>query len=628
MGAAGSQRGADWRRRRPSAPSAGRRRLPAGSRVRRAAPSSPPSAGSPRRRRSSPGRRRSEETRARDRRRTRGRPPALGRPRCPRPTSSPRPVVDARSRSPLPPPSTRPSGRLTAIAVPSPGRPADARRRLPLAVGRACATGSAHRRRPRRTITEPGGATSRRLPRVSLAETLGSLGIADDVPRHLIAAGSAIAALGFLLPWASVLAGSGLGGTYWTRWGLAGPGHWVIVLALLGLVGLAVASGRGGRLARVPIGPIAVVAAAHPGRAAVAVPVRGLRAVRRGLARPRRDDRPRGRGPPRPAPSRSGGAVRLGRVRTGAANGPLLHCAGCRTAPRREGSTGRPVRRRPNGGRLQPHGPDLQRDRRRRHRVLQQRGRPARPPGDRRLPGHPLARRRLLGVPRHAAAHATTRSCRTSRRAWIILFTPIFFIFAVLVYRIVRPHEKIGEVYERNLAEEALLAEVEAIQHCPTCARRIDDEWIICPTCRTRLNRVCPNCSRLVGLDWSLCAWCGKDFERPASALAASTGGRPAPITPLPAADRPDPPRPRRGPGVRGPGAQDRDATAPAAAAAPPPRAPRRPTSCRRDDGTGSRRVRSGTGTASAGRHRPADDPIADRRTARSTPDGRIRLAG
>jgi len=96
----------------------------------------------------------------------------------------------------------------------------------------------------------------------------------------------------------------------------------------------------------------------------------------------------------------------------------------------------------------------------------------------------------------------------------IILFTPIFFPLAVFVYRIVRPQEKIGEVYERTLAEEALLAEVESVRACPTCARRIDDDWIICPTCRTRLNRVCPNCSRLVGLDWSLCAWCGKDFER------------------------------------------------------------------------------------------------------------------
>lgn len=110
----------------------------------------------------------------------------------------------------------------------------------------------------------------------------------------------------------------------------------------------------------------------------------------------------------------------------------------------------------------------------------------------------------------------------------IILFTPLFFVFAVWVYKIVRPHEKIGEVWERNLAEEALLAEVEAIQHCPTCERRVNEEWIICPTCRTRLNRVCPNCSRLVGLDWSLCAWCGKDFERREVAAAAT-------IEPLPA---------------------------------------------------------------------------------------------
>jgi RNA polymerase subunit RPABC4/transcription elongation factor Spt4 len=117
--------------------------------------------------------------------------------------------------------------------------------------------------------------------------------------------------------------------------------------------------------------------------------------------------------------------------------------------------------------------------------------------------------------------------------SFIIVFTPVFFPLAIFVYKIIRPHEKIGEVYERNLAEEALLAEVEAIKSCPTCNRRINDEWIICPTCRTRLNRVCPNCSRLVGLDWSLCAWCGKDFER-RDLPAAIAGARSAAITPLP----------------------------------------------------------------------------------------------
>ncbi len=110
--------------------------------------------------------------------------------------------------------------------------------------------------------------------------------------------------------------------------------------------------------------------------------------------------------------------------------------------------------------------------------------------------------------------------------AFIIAFTPVFFVFAVLIYKIVRPQERLGEAYERGLAEEALLAEIEAIEHCATCSRKVHEDWIICPTCRTRLKRVCPNCSKLVGLEWTLCAWCGRDFDRPAAAV----GTVPAPI--------------------------------------------------------------------------------------------------
>ena len=97
----------------------------------------------------------------------------------------------------------------------------------------------------------------------------------------------------------------------------------------------------------------------------------------------------------------------------------------------------------------------------------------------------------------------------------IIAFTPFLFLFAVLLYRIIRPRETISESNERALAEEAILADIESRPHCANCSRAVQEEWIICPSCRNRLRRVCPNCCRLVELDWSLCAWCGKDFERP-----------------------------------------------------------------------------------------------------------------
>lgn len=114
--------------------------------------------------------------------------------------------------------------------------------------------------------------------------------------------------------------------------------------------------------------------------------------------------------------------------------------------------------------------------------------------------------------------------------AFIILFTPVFFLFAILLYKIVRPKETVAEANERALAEEAMLADIEARPHCANCSRPVHEEWIICPSCRNRLRRVCPNCSRLVELDWSLCAWCGKDFERPETVAAAYLPGsrRPA----------------------------------------------------------------------------------------------------
>jgi RNA polymerase subunit RPABC4/transcription elongation factor Spt4 len=99
--------------------------------------------------------------------------------------------------------------------------------------------------------------------------------------------------------------------------------------------------------------------------------------------------------------------------------------------------------------------------------------------------------------------------------ALIILFTPIFFPFGVIIYRIVRPSTTVAEANERQLAEEALLVDIEAQPHCANCSRPVHEDWLICPTCRNRLRRICPNCSRLIELDWSLCAWCGKDFERP-----------------------------------------------------------------------------------------------------------------
>jgi RNA polymerase subunit RPABC4/transcription elongation factor Spt4 len=92
--------------------------------------------------------------------------------------------------------------------------------------------------------------------------------------------------------------------------------------------------------------------------------------------------------------------------------------------------------------------------------------------------------------------------------ALVVLATPVFFPFALILYAIVRPGETLVEAWERRMTEEAA---AEAVPLCAGCGRRTDPDWLACPTCGQRLHHRCATCGRLMGLEWNLCAWCGTD---------------------------------------------------------------------------------------------------------------------
>jgi hypothetical protein len=78
-----------------------------------------------------------------------------------------------------------------------------------------------------------GPATNRALDAVKVTEFIGWLAIA----------GSALALVGFLLPWStSVIGASGV--SYLDRWGFAGPGHILIAIGLAGVLVAAVLRDR------------------------------------------------------------------------------------------------------------------------------------------------------------------------------------------------------------------------------------------------------------------------------------------------------------------------------------------------------------------------------------------------
>jgi predicted amidophosphoribosyltransferase len=59
----------------------------------------------------------------------------------------------------------------------------------------------------------------------------------------------------------------------------------------------------------------------------------------------------------------------------------------------------------------------------------------------------------------------------------------------------------------------------------------VQEEYILCPTCRTRLKRQCPSCGKLIRPEWNICPYCTKDFDERdwtvhAGGKAASAGTR------------------------------------------------------------------------------------------------------
>jgi hypothetical protein len=128
---------------------------------------------------------------------------------------------------PIPEPAQRPragaylppSALLTTIAEPDEIASADEPR---VATAGAAHASVAIADRPSTETAEAGARP--RMP-----------GIDPAFPPQVIVVGAGLTSLGFLLPWAAIVIGSGRIGGYLEQWGLAGPGHLILLIAVIAL---------------------------------------------------------------------------------------------------------------------------------------------------------------------------------------------------------------------------------------------------------------------------------------------------------------------------------------------------------------------------------------------------------
>jgi RNA polymerase subunit RPABC4/transcription elongation factor Spt4 len=94
-------------------------------------------------------------------------------------------------------------------------------------------------------------------------------------------------------------------------------------------------------------------------------------------------------------------------------------------------------------------------------------------------------------------------------RILAVLIVALLFLPGIVVYLFLRPAQTLEGEYKKTLEEEALLQTIEEKTLCPSCGRRIREDWLFCPKCQTKLKRTCQDCGRAVDLAWNICPFCG-----------------------------------------------------------------------------------------------------------------------
>lgn len=96
----------------------------------------------------------------------------------------------------------------------------------------------------------------------------------------------------------------------------------------------------------------------------------------------------------------------------------------------------------------------------------------------------------------------------------IVCLTPLGFF----LYLLIRPHSSVYERYQDEIEENlSILSEIVherleyapwEIPHCYNCESVIENDYLICPDCKTSLKHTCKSCKKEVRTSWDICPYC------------------------------------------------------------------------------------------------------------------------
>ena len=80
---------------------------------------------------------------------------------------------------------------------------------------------------------------------------------------------------------------------------------------------------------------------------------------------------------------------------------------------------------------------------------------------------------------------------------WVSTVLGIVPFIGPLIYMLFRPPEYLEDVRERELEIKAMEKRLGGRDlHCPVCRAEVDEDFLVCPVCTTKLRQACVTCRR------------------------------------------------------------------------------------------------------------------------------------
>jgi hypothetical protein len=102
---------------------------------------------------------------------------------------------------------------------------------------------------------------------------------------------------------------------------------------------------------------------------------------------------------------------------------------------------------------------------------------------------------------------------------WLIAVAVALGVFppflGPLIYMLFRPPEYLEDVRERELEIRAMEETIGRDERCPVCRTPVDESFLACPVCTTKLRQACRHCRQPLEPAWQICPYCETPVDQP-----------------------------------------------------------------------------------------------------------------